>query len=158
MLIDVLFLNGFRHCWIQGFEVSERCDFHHPGVETTSTAVRLSVILSLQGPSLKVIAGGFRLDENGFYFSRVLPEVLNMSLTGFMESVSSSELIAVSRRAGDIHWPGHRPIVREGRWGQLWTNHVDLKGDTDMLLPAEEEINAEQATRNCVYYIGINTS
>lgn len=95
--------------------MSERCDFHHPGVETTSTAIRLSVILSLQGPSLKVIAGGFRLDENGFYFSRVLPEVLNMSLTGFMESVSSSELIAVSRRAGDIHWPGHRPIVREGR-------------------------------------------
>lgn len=95
--------------------MSERCDFHHPGVESMSTAIRLSIILSLQGPSLKVIAGGFRLDERGFFFSRVLPEVLNMSLIGFTESVSSSELIAVGRGACDIHWPGHRPIVREGR-------------------------------------------
>jgi len=35
---------------------------------------------------------------------------------------------------------------------------MDLKGNAEVLLPVEEEINAEQATSNCVYYIGINTS
>lgn len=81
-----------------------------------STAISLSVILFLQGLSLKVIAGGFRLDERGFFFfSRVLAEVLNVSLIGFMKSVSSSELTPADRGADGTNWPGHRPILREGR-------------------------------------------
>lgn len=50
-----------------------------------------------------------------FFFSRVLAEVLNVSLIGFMKSVSSSELTPADRGADDTNWPGHRPILREGR-------------------------------------------
>lgn len=44
--------------------------------------------------------------------------------------------------AGSIDCPDHGPILRAVKRGQLWPDHMDLKRNSEVLLPEEEGINA----------------